>query len=244
VSAPVDSAQAARMASIAALLSLDCVRPLMPAMGLDFVDSHALVACLRELVAAVRARAEAGEVPEDLGRDMLALVKERLGDDAAAGLERWIRHTYWEAHEDQPHWSAWHIAFHFCAYKKGQHDALALPLDRRNDLLDDFVEMLDVGELGAQLESLCDGAASDWDVEVFVRRGWDPADEHDVPRGLVREIARMHRFQLFAAKVVSQLGASQLAATRDAAQRIVERRGVWLPEPLEGLGELVEGLSS
>jgi hypothetical protein len=198
---------------------------------------------LRDAILAFRKRAEAAEeVPLDFEQDLLAAVAERRGEEEATALRRFIDHVYHEAHSDLPQWSAWLIAFHFCANKPGQQDRLDLPLDRRNAILEDYLEMMDAGEIEAQLRSLMHNEGTDWDVEIYVRRGWDPLDEEGMPFGVLLELARVHRFQRFTRSLLTKLNDLELERLRTAAADIIARRGVWMDEPLASLPELVEAM--
>lgn len=228
--------RALRAASFGSLLSLGAVRPLLGAMGLS--DDGALVDAARDAIVAFRARAAAQpEVPLDFADALLGRVAAALGDEQARALDRWSRHTYHEAHADLPDWSAWRIAFFEAAH--GAREALRLPRDRRAALLERCAELDDVGELEAQMQSLA-RVVSDWDVEIYVRRNWDPDDPHAAPFGVVREVARMHRFQLFARELASQLAPGEMARLQLSAARLVERRRLWMPGPLAPLTALLE----
>ena len=232
-----------RVAKAAAFLSLDCIRPLYGELELagETADAEALQAAIREAIVAYRPRVEAApgidEMPLDFEEQLLATVAERCGDAVATTLHRFIFEAFHESHSELQHASGWHLAFTF-AGRAGQV-ALALPEARRNAWLEQHMEVTDIGELEAQMAAFADQPFSDWDIDVFARRGWDPHDRYAAPFGLATDVVRICRFQRFARRIVTELSDEQLERARVGPARLLEKRGVWMGEPLAPLRDVV-----
>ena len=226
-------ARAYRLEDAVSFASLDCVGPLSPQLGVSSLDLDALREGLR---ASLRAHGEA--LLEGEAGDLAARLEEHLSPRDRWLFDRFFEHTFYDVHDENPHWSAWDYLFHHCAKRAEAHDALGLPAPRRNEVLAQYVHLCDVGEIMAQHASLLEGMGSDWDVEVFVRRGWFPQSDNGAPPRLVRSSATARRCQIFVRWLVARLSEVELRDVHRAAMRLADDLTVWLPEPLRDLRSL------
>ncbi|HHH29996.1 MAG TPA: hypothetical protein ENK57_16855 [Polyangiaceae bacterium] len=240
---PEAQARAARIAGIASLLSLDVATPFLQELtGLD-VEPSKLQDPLRELIVEVRKQAETDEAaPSDFEARFRAMVERELGGDARRTLWHFIDEVYALGYAERPAWSGWHMAFKATSFRPETRDGLDL-IPKRKALLTYFDGISDLSELQQLVDKLRQEPPTDWDLEVYARRSWDPSSDVSAPFRVILDNILMQRFRRFMREVDEQLDDLAQVRLTQWANRILDDLGVYKPEPLPTPRDLV-GASS
>ena len=215
------------------LLSLDAMEPLLGDMGLPVIDKSWFVSLLRRVIAEARELYAngTGQVPP-----VPTMLLDRIGTEADK-FNHWANGVFLGYHADQPDWSAWDIILSQWAYSRsgdldflGEHDREAFLMDYRLKASTDDIREKYGEVLGQPL--------SDWDVEMFARRGWG-IEWEEGPGSIAEAIVRINRLKGVAATLVSRLDESRRTALQLRAQQLIDELHVWMPSPLPSLVSLL-----
>lgn len=230
-----------RMAGVASLLSLDVTLPFYEAMGLHLADPGGFQQAIRQLIKTEARRYDEDKPFPNLLAAMRHDLTQREGETQAHAFQRWFDNLYWELPYQQLQWSLWLDAFHQGFDPAAEPDRQLLAGDQQEQAVAAFAEFMDVDELRQQSESVASQPLSDWDLESYVRRGFDPDDDMmDDPFCHVFALVEMARVQAFAHSLIPMLTAEEHEQLREqAAWLVAELAG---DEPLEPLSALSAGL--
>ncbi len=222
----IDGDQAGAAAS---LLSLDVTAPLHAAMGMRVADADKLVRTMRELIREHRRiHQQTGTVPDTLAAEMVGAMDDRA-------FTRWLHHLHFEVPYQQLQWCYWMAAF--------EPDRVGLPRSNRSEILAEYENHMDLGEIELQIASLKARDLSEWDFEMYVIRGFDHDDEDmNDPFRQVLEVARLARFQSFVERIRGYLSAEERA---DLRLRVANELAPLEPvEPLIDINDLQVGYTA
>jgi hypothetical protein len=227
---------AEQWAELLGLLSMDAILPLYDLMGVPVADPAGFQKTLRDVVREARRRYEADP---DAVPPVAAMLLDRLDPADAERFAAWAGGVYLGYHADQPDWSAWDIVFSQWAYSR-RRDLDFLPAEKRGLVIDGYRRMVDTGDVKARCREVMAQPLSDWDLEVFSRRGYGVAP-HSGPCSTVEAIARIERLKKYCAEVWQALTPAEREQLGRRAQTLLDQMRVWMPGPLPPLGDLLVG---
>ncbi|MCA9622238.1 MAG: hypothetical protein KC731_24610, partial [Myxococcales bacterium] len=196
--------RAARIAGLAALLSLDVTAPFLAELTGLSIEPARLQTPLRALILDTRRRTEAeGRAPTDFEARFRAMLEQALDAKARQTLWQFIDDVYYLGYAERPHWNGWQMAFKSTGFRRGGRDALALGDD--DGLLNHFAALSDTSELRVQIDQLRARPPSEWDLEIYVRRSWDPRSDVGAPFRVILDNILLQRFRKFMQEVDRQL---------------------------------------
>lgn len=219
-----------RWGMIFILLSMDVIRPLYEAMGLRLRDKDRFREMLRQLILENRKIYEQNpEVAPPLADRVLEQIEVRFGESEAEHFYRWATTVYNEVHADLPQWSAWEMLLFQAAYNPEIRDRLGLPSDKRDSILSQYRDALDIDDVEQEVENLKAKLLSDWDLEMYSIHQFNNDDLSD-PFSIVLRTVRINRFQLFWESIIPQLPAEQSVQLWKRAQGLLKSLRVWMRE--------------
>ncbi len=221
----------ATWATIYKLLSLDRVQPFLDDMGLFLEHASAFQSSLRQLTSEIReARVHDPDELPDLGAALLGSTRLHSHPYDARLVVRWAARTFATKHADQPHLSGWRIALRFLNQSAGacvlishiDAKALAREVERA-----DNTELIESRMDDARLKPL-----SYCDQDIYILHGWDDGAEQDDPLSMILFTITAYRTQRLLGWLADVLDPAHACELTVAAQAILDRFGVWTPEPL------------
>jgi hypothetical protein len=216
------------------LLSLDGVLPLYEAMGVPVDHKEAFQKALREVILKARQLYEAS--PDHLP-SVATMLFDRLGTVAAGHFAHWAQSIFLGYHADQPDWSAWDIVFSQWAYSRRQ-DLDFLPQQKQNEFIAGYRQDAVTEDVKKKGEELLNSPLSDWDLEMFSRRGYSISWEAS-PYSTAEVIIRIERLKKFARKMWQNLSPSEKKEFQERGQTLINALKVWMPGPLPSLEHLL-----
>jgi hypothetical protein len=226
--------KATRWGMIFTLLSMDVMTPFYEPMGLAMPDKQRFLKMLRRLILENRTIYQQNpEVIPPLADHVLEEMQSILGVDETEHFFKWATTVYTEVPADHPQWSAWQIIFFRAAYNDKIQERLGVPAGKRDNILAQYFEVMDLTEVEQKIEKIKTQPLSDWDLEMYSIHQFSNDDLSD-PFAIVLSTVEMNRFQLFWEQLLSQLSVDEKTHLWKQAQRILKETGIWLPEG-EGL---------
>jgi hypothetical protein len=221
-------------AQLLSLLSLDGSLPLYEAMGVPVDDKQGFQKTLREAILDARRLYDAspGQIPS-----VAAMLFDRLGSIAAAGFAHWAQNAFLGYHADQPDWSAWDIVFSHWAYSRCK-DLDFLRQQTQDSFIASYTQKAVTDDVKQRGEELLYSPLSEWDLEMFARRGYGVAWECS-PYSTVEAIIRIERLKKFAGQVWQNLSLDERGEVQKRAQALIDELKVWMPGPLPSLEQLL-----
>lgn len=225
-------------AQLLAVLSLDAAPEFYGAMGVPARDPVAFQRALRAAILEARGRhdAEPDRIPP-----VAAMLADRLPEPDAEAFLRWARRAFLGYHADQPEWSAWDIVFSHWAYSR-RGDLDFLPPVTRDALVDAYRNTAATDDVRERGERAAERPLSDWDVEIYARRGYG-AEWESGPYSTIEAVCRIKRLKQFVAAMWPRLTPREHAQLHDRADALIAELGVWLPGPLPRLDTLLASAS-
>jgi len=216
------------------VLSMDKSRGFYAAMGAPVENVERFQATLREVILDGRQRYEAN--PERVP-DIAGLLVQRLDGETAKRFAEWARGAFLGYHADQPDWSAWDIVFSQWAYSR-RKDLAFLPEEKRALFVSDYRREATTEDVREAAREVAEKPLSDWDLEMYARRNWGASWESS-PFSIMESIARIERLKRFARAFWVGLDERERVAMQQAAEKLADELGVWMPGPLPTLDELL-----
>lgn len=216
------------------MLSLDGVQPLYEAMGVPVADKAVFQKTLREVIHQARRVYEAS--PDNVP-SVATMLFDRLGSAAARQFATWANGAFLGYHADQPEWSAWDIIFSHWAYSR-RHDLDFLPPQKRDSFISGYRQKAVTNDLKQKGEEALNSPLSDWDLEMFARRGYGRSWESS-PYSTAEAIARIERLKKFAHEVWENLSPGERVELQKRGQELINILKVWMPGPLPSLDALL-----
>lgn len=236
--APIDPV--GRVTAMASLLSLDVVRPFYGAMGLVLAEPDGLQEALRAIMVRGRQQYRETKTLIDVMAELRRTIAVREGEARAEQFQRWFDHLYLDIPAHQRQWSWWSEAFEI-GLATGNH-APEVPLlgGKHKVFVTMYREAMDLQELRNQAEVLKASPLSDWDLEIYVRRGYDHDDfAMDDPFHRTFAIVRLARLQLVVRELLKALSPSEQQRLHKDARRTIAK--LEPRQPLEPLTRLTIG---
>jgi len=218
-----------RWVEMARVFALDAVNPMFGDMGLTFLDAERLRARAR--------RALEGPLEPVLARQtLLDGCFDETGQPCPEAFEAWADESWITTFQDHPHWWALRRVLVYTAIRSGRHHWVKLPQEQRQDLMTRVLEVNDLTDIEAQVETLKSKPLSDEDVATCADEGLDPdvdrLDFFAFPVGVIR----MRRFQALVRSLVNDYSPAALETLRDGAQYVVDH--LKIPTELPPIPEL------
>lgn len=217
------------------VLSLDGVVRFYEPMCVPVIDKTIFQRTLRQVI--VEARRQFSTMPDRIP-PFEAMLFEQVSGAEAGPLRHWAQRVFLGYHPDQPEWSAWDIVFSQWAYSR-RKDLSFLPEPKWDWIVTSYQREAITDDVKKQAEDVLKQPMSDWDLEMFARRGWGASWESG-PYSLVEAIIRVERLKRFSAKVWSRLGPAEREALIQAGQSLISDLHVWMPGALPRLDDLLK----
>lgn len=221
-------------AQLLAVLSLGAAPEFYGLMGVPTRDPATFQRALRATILDARGRqdAEPDHIPP-----VAEMFADRLQTSDAEAFLRWARGVFLGYHADQPEWSAWDIVFSQWAYSR-RGDLGFLPTTTRDALVVAYREIAETDDVRERCERAAERPLSDWDVEVYARRGYG-AEWESGPYSTIEAVCRIERLKQFVSVVWPELTPQERAQLHDRAEALLAELGVWMPGPLPQLDTLL-----
>ena len=126
------------------------------------------------------------------------------------------------AFTDLPDDHGWLRVFEAAAFQHGRASELSLPASQRQRILREHMEATDLGDIDQRIAAMRSDGYSDWDVEMFLRRGDNPFDQTCDPFIPLRRFVRLRRFQAFLGRLTVWLSREQAQRVATAARRMLD----------------------
>ena len=173
-----------RWAKIVPLLTLDVVRPLFPAIGLELSDAAAFQQIVRQVIVTARkdfARSSdaAAIAPERLAESIL----ESLDPASAVGLTRWISDIFHGEPSANAELRVWMNVLRHCRRNESHWRRLFATSARARDALEMFVRALNIDDFESRYVELTARPLSDWDLHMYAVHFFDDDDLEGTPNG-------------------------------------------------------------
>lgn len=205
---------------VSATLSLDVAVGLYPRLGLPIEDPIALRDALRSAILENRERVLAGAQS-----NIEALVKAHLiavfGLETARTLIDWSLSYYVATGEEHREWTLWQIAFQY--FKNDPRHLSSLAADSRAKLLETYYDFLAHSNVAAIVDQIKTAPLSEWDLEMYMRHGFDNDDPVKDPFVSIELTVTMRWFKDFWTRSLAFLRAADLDALHESALEVVEK---------------------
>lgn len=219
------------------VLSLDRALPFFEWMGVPVSDKILFQRVLREVI--LRARQEFEATPSEVPA-VNRMLSERLSDKQRAPFFRWAQGVFLGYHADQVEWSAWDVVFSQWAYSR-RKDLNFLPDIKEQWFVTTYRADASTADVKQLAEDVVSQPLSDWDVQIYARRGWSATWESG-PFSIIDWIVRVERLKRFALKAWSELDPDEREEILRRGQTVIEDLRVWMPGPLTRLDSLLAQL--
>ncbi|MEM6788508.1 MAG: hypothetical protein AAF715_13395 [Myxococcota bacterium] len=241
-----DLAQATRIARLAALLSLDATRPFLARLTRLDVDPEAFCTSLRTLIVEVRREAEeAKRAPMDFEARWRAVVAQEHGEATVASLWWFIANVYFIDWADRPQWNGWHLAFKIATHRPIEKRAFANALGAaQREVFDAFDALERAEELHNQIDAVRQISATDWDLDIYARRSWDPESDTSPPFREIRDVVSLWAFRDVMGSIVGAVDDDGQAQLTALANGLLDELGAYRPHPLVSPQAMMGVLSS
>lgn len=217
------------------LLSLDGAMPLYEAMRVPVANKGTFQTTLRMVILEARQLYETspGSIPP-----VGTMLCERLTKEEARRFGYWTQCIFLGYHADQPDWSAWDIVLSQWAFSR-RRELDFLPQQKRESLIAGYQQKVVTDDIRQKSEEILRQPLSDWDLEIFARRGYGISWESS-PYSTAEAIVRIERLKQHVAVVWSELESTEKKQLHEKAQTLINDLGVWMPGPLPYLDLLLK----